>query len=458
MSFRLRISIVFILLVGSMLTLFGSYLYLQSARISAREFYRRLDERADLTERIVREAGRLPFEERDKLERALYNVLPNEALAIFSHDGRTLFQRAGPLPALPKSWIETALNQGVLHVEMEGRYYVVHATDIPEKGGSMIAVASAEDRRGGRELSQLRRSLVIASMLLLVLTVAIAWGFATWTLEPVRALVRKANAIQEPSQRLPVVPGRKDELSNLTNTFNALLGRLEDTFQVQRSFIASASHELRTPLTIMRGALHHAAQRAEGMTELTNKLRTIESQALHMQDMLAQLLVLARIQGPSEHITTDLIRLDEIAERAMERCRSMYSSSSIRFDIQDGSGSEPLVRGNAVLLTAGFYNLLTNAAKYGGDSPIDLVLAKHADERWSLSVTDKGPGMPAEVLARAREMFYRGSETIMADGLGVGLALVDRIAKVHGAEFSIETSKDQGTMATLQFPVAMQEE
>jgi len=453
MSFRLRISLVFVLLVGIILGLFGSYLYVQSDHIRAEEFYQRLDERAALTERFVREAGDLPLDEADHLERTLLAALPNEALAILTPQGKVVFQRADPIPNVPKSWIASALDKGSLHVSYAGRQYVVRATNVPSKGGTMVTLASASDVEGGEQLDQLQRSVILGSVLLLLVTGVIAWGFATWTLIPVRILVRTANEIQEPTQRIPIPPGPQDELGSIATTFNALLARIEAAFQVQRSFIASASHELRTPLTVVRGELHQALQLAHGQDELIGKLRTVESQALHMQDLLAQLLWLARTQGPLENITTDEVRLDEVAERAMERCRARYPERNVHFDMADDEeGKEPLVRGNAVLLTAALYNLLTNAAKYGGESVIYLLLQATGNGWWSISVSDTGPGMSEEVLSRVREMFYRSADASRLDGHGIGLALVDRIAHVHHGRLDIVTAPGKGTSATLVLP------
>ncbi|MFN3876039.1 MAG: sensor histidine kinase [Flavobacteriales bacterium] len=235
--------------------------------------------------------------------------------------------------------------------------------------------------------------------------------------------------------------------------FNDLLARLDDAFATQRSFIATASHELRTPLTVVRGELHQACNAAAGDARLQGHLKRMEEQVLHMQDLLGQLLWLAQTQGVGERLVNETVRLDEVAERAMQRCRMRYPEVGIHFDVQmAGEEAGLAVRGNAVLLTAAVYNLLSNAAKYGGGGGVRLVLVAAAD-RLVVRVSDQGPGMDAETLRRARELFYRGAGREAIDGHGIGLSLVDRIARVHGGKVAITSGPAQGTTVELALPL-----
>jgi signal transduction histidine kinase len=294
-------------------------------------------------------------------------------------------------------------------------------------------------------------------LIALVLTAGIAWLYATWALVPVRLLVRRAAEIHEPTERLPEPPGRRgDELAELTIVLNDLLARIDAAFSVQRSFIANASHELRTPLTVLRGEAHQARQLAEGRPELGQRLRGIEEQAIVMQDLLEQLLWLAQTRGAAERIPFAEVRLDEVAERALERCRARYPERPVRLAMDaDAEGREPLVRGNSVLLTAALYNLLTNAVKYGGER-VELrvsVLGRDA----VATVTDHGKGMAPDALARVRELFYRANDAAPLDGHGIGLALVDRIMQVHGGKLELSAVEGKGTVAAVRMALVEQE-
>lgn len=452
MSFRLRMAVVFTLLVGALLALFGVFMLRQAGHLREQEFFDRLEDRAVLVERLIEESQYMTDNEAGHLAQALRDALPEESIVVIGTDGRVLFERE-PME-LPASWLETATRQGRVRITQGDRQFVV--VDRPESRhlGILYTMASAVDATGLASIGALRRSIWLTGLVALLLTAGIAWFYATWVLVPVRTLVRKAAEIHEPSERIPVPAGRRgDELASIATTFNDLLARIDAAFSVQRSFIANASHELRTPLTILRGEAHQARQLLPD-TEAKAHLRAIEEQAVVMQDLLEQLLWLAQTREARERIPFDAVRLDEVAERALERCRARYPDRPVRFTMDpDPEGIEPLVHGNAVLLTAALYNLLTNAVKYGGDR-VELRLGVDGGEVRA-TVTDHGRGMPPEVLARVRELFYRTSDAAPLDGHGVGLALVDRIMQVHGGRLELDTVPELGTVAVLRVPMAL---
>lgn len=447
MSFRSRMAIVFTLLVGALLALFGVLVHAHAEHLREEEFFDRLEDRAVLVERLMEESRSMTVSEAGHLAQALRDALPEESIVVIGTDGQVLFERE-PID-LPTSWRETASRKGRARITQGLRQFVV--VDRPETRplGILYTMASAIDAAGHESLRELRRSMWTTGLVALLLTAGIAWLYATWALVPVRLLVRKAAEIHEPSERIPVPPGRSgDELAAIATTFNALLSRIDNAFSVQRSFIANASHELRTPLTILRGEAHQARQ--GGISPQTAAhLRAIEEQVLVMQDLLEQLLWLAQTRGAAERIPFAEVRLDEVAERALERCRARYPERPVRFAMdEEPEGREPLVHGNAVLLTAALYNLLTNAVKYGGER-IELRVSVQGSDAVA-TVTDHGKGMAPEALARVRELFYRASDATPIDGHGIGLALVDRIMQVHGGRLELSAVEGKGTVALVR--------
>lgn len=451
MSFRSRMAIVFTVLVGALLALFGVLVHAHAEHLREEEFFDRLEDRAVLVERLMEESRGMTVSEAGHLARALRDALPEESIVVIGTDGQVLFERA-PID-LPTSWRKTASRKGRARITQGLRQFVV--VDRPETRplGILYTMASAIDAAGHESLRELRRSMWTTGLVALLLTAGIAWLYATWALVPVRLLVRKAAEIHEPSERIPVPPGRSgDELAAIATTFNALLSRIDNAFSVQRSFIANASHELRTPLTILRGEAHQARQ-ADLNPQTAAHLRAIEEQAMVMQDLLEQLLWLAQTRGAAERIPFAQVRLDEVAERALERCRARFPDRPVRLAMdEDPEGREPLVHGNAVLFTAALYNLLTNAVKYGGER-IELRVAVQGRDAVAM-VTDHGKGMAPEALARVRELFYRAADAAPLDGHGIGLALVDRIMHVHGGKLELSAVEGKGTVAVVRMPLA----
>lgn len=450
MSFRLRMAVVFTLLVGVIMVFFGALVHAHGEKLREEEFYDRLEDRAVLVEHLIEESRRMPLDEGEHLAQALRDALPDESIIVLGLDGRMLFQRS-PLE-LPDSWKETATRKGRARIAQGDRQFVV--IDRPETRplGILYTMASAVDERGLASMSALRRSMLITGLIALLITAGLSWLYATWALVPVRLLVRTASEIRDPSERIPVTGGNsRDELASMATVINELLERIDAAFQMQRSFIANVSHELRTPLTVLRGEAHQAQQLASGQAELTQRLKGVEEQAVLMQDLLEQLLWLAQTRGAAEQIPFSDVRLDEVAERALDRCRARYPDKPLRFAMEpDAEGREPLVRGNAVLLTAALYNLLTNAVKYGGDSA-SLRIAVQGDE-VVVAVTDHGQGIPQEAIARVKELFFRSSTAAPLDGHGIGLALVDRIMHVHHGLLELTALPGKGTVATMRVP------
>lgn len=450
MNFRARMALVFTLLVGVLLGLFGLFVQARAEALRKAEFFERLEERALLVEQLIEESRQLPVSEAEHLTEVLRDALPNEAILVIGVDGTVVFQRAADGMEVPASWRGTANRLGRVRVSQGDRQSVVIDTPDALRYGIRYTMASAVDVQGLASLHSLRRSLFIGILIALAITAVLAWMYATWALIPVRMLIARVSAIREPSERLDTPEDRRpDEIGAIAVAFNDLLVRLDDAFAAQRSFIATASHELRTPLTVVRGELHQVRNAVQGDAIVSGHLQRMEEQVLHMQDLLGQLLWLAQTQGVGERLVNDVVRLDEVAERAMERCRMRYPQVGIHFDMEvTDDGTDFAVKGNAVLLTAAIYNLLSNAAKYGGGGTVRLVLSS-GSEAVKVRVSDQGPGMDAETLRRARELFFRASDKEATDGHGIGLSLVDRIARVHGGTVAISSGPSEGTTVEL---------
>lgn len=451
MSFRARMAVAFTVLVGAILGLFGFLVHAHSERLRAEEFFDRLTDRALLVEALIDEAQSMTSGEAEHISEALSDALPDEGILVLGPDGRVLFKRSAGGLAIPESWRRLASSAGTARfADGDHQYVVIDRPESLTRNGIKYTLAAAADKQGHTAMAELRRSMLITGFIAVLATAGLAWLYATWALVPVRLLVRKAEEVQEPSQRIPAPPGRKgDELSSIASIINRLLDRIEGAFDQQRSFIANVSHELRTPLTVLRGEVHQAI----GSGEAWSHLNAIEEQAMHMQDLLEQLLWLAQVRTAGDHASTTLVRVDDVAERAMDRCRARYPSRPLRFNIeQDEAGREPSVMGNAVLITAALYNLLTNAAKYGGAGPVELRISIRNSEVLA-AVIDSGPGIASKEISRVRAPFVRTGNAIAHDGHGIGLALVDRIMQVHGGAFNLLSREGEGTTATLRLPL-----
>ena len=227
---------------------------------------------------------------------------------------------------------------------------------------------------------------------------------------------------------------------------------ISDTHRLElmrRDFVGNVSHELRTPLTVMRGYLDTLQELDALQSEQIQKpLRQMNAQTDRMEVLLKDLLLLSKIESFESRPKTDRVMLQPIIEVVLDDLRQAYPNSQIDV-IFDDVGS---VLGDAGELKSAIVNLVENALKYGEGKPIEVRLSR-ADGRLIFSVTDSGPGIPANQVARLTERFYRtdASRSQRIPGTGLGLAIVKHVATAHRADLDIRSMIGEGSTFSLSF-------
>jgi signal transduction histidine kinase len=295
-------------------------------------------------------------------------------------------------------------------------------------------------RDGQRGLRNYLDSLALTVPLFAALGALVAWLLSASALAPLETLIRAAKHVADSGDLSARVPSKngfaKSELERLGTTFNQMLERLQGFREREVGFTRTAAHELRTPLTALRAQLDAQAQ---GWVTADEALESARNQTERMTKLSEALLILAR-EGRTEMASLDLAQLaQEVAAR--------HGVAYIGPDSSPGSG---MMRGSMVLLERALENLLENAAIHAVNSSVTVQL-EHINSGLQLSVTDTGRGLSPEALERAREAFYRAPGT-KSQGSGLGLAVVDRIARAHGGTFKLENNDPHGLRATLELP------
>jgi two-component system, OmpR family, sensor kinase len=287
---------------------------------------------------------------------------------------------------------------------------------------------------GQRGLRNYLESLALTVPLFSALGALVAWLLSASALAPLETLIRAASHVADSgdlSARVPTRTGR-NELERLGSTFNQMLERLQGFREREVGFTRTAAHELRTPLTALRAQLDAQAQ---GWVTADEALESARNQTERMTKLSEALLILAR-EGRTEMASLDLAHL---AQEVAARHEIAYI----------GPDSSP-TRGSSILLERALENLIENATIHAANSSVQVQL-EQIDSTLQLSVTDTGRGLSPEALERAREAFYRAPGT-KSQGSGLGLAVVDRIARAHGGTFKLENNDPHGLRATLEIP------
>ena len=300
-------------------------------------------------------------------------------------------------------------------------------------GFVLVVGASLSDR--DEALDGLLAQLLIGGPVALLLSSGAAYLLARAALRPVEAMRARAGEISAESaeQRLPL-PDSQDEIRRLGETLNAMLGRLDEGLRRERRFVADAGHELRTPLALLQTELELALRRPRSSEELQAALHSASEEVDRLTRLAEDLLVLASSEDGalplrvSEFQVREL--LDTVARRFAERAREQNRTLEVEGPREDAAV------GDRVRLEQALGNLVDNALRHGA-GPVGLQ-AKRDHGELVLRVSDEGAGFPPEFLRHAFERFSRADEARSRGGAGLGLAIVDAVARAHGGEARAE--------------------
>lgn len=316
----------------------------------------------------------------------------------------------------------------------------VRTLTVPIDGGdqsaAFVVAYFPEDER--EDALTAIRLIAIAGAVVLVLTALVAWSVADRVLLPIRRLTSTAKTVSDSrlSERIPVEG--HDELAELGTTFNAMIERLEQSFEYQRQFLDDVAHELRTPITIARGNVEllgdTPAERDEAAAIISDELD-------RMARYVSDLLVLAKAGRP-DFLRLDPVDLGDLANSFLQRVRSLGDRRWV-LDEAPPPGTAA-VAGDEERLNQAAVNLATNAVQHTTSGDEIGIGVRTLGDTYHLWVRDTGPGIDETVLDRLFDRYTRGatSRTRRADGLGIGLSIVDAIAAAHGGSVAAANTGD----------------
>ena len=294
---------------------------------------------------------------------------------------------------------------------------------------------------------------LIAVPLALILSGLGGYFLARKSLFPVAQMSSRAANISAANldDRLPV-NNANDELGRLAIVLNALLDRLESSFEQQRRFMADASHELRTPLAIVRGESEVALSKdSRTVEEYQESLRIVNDESKFLTEIVEGLFTLARADSGELKANVREVYLDELIGDCVRSIRTLAEKRNIAIEF---TSEETTVKGDESLLRRMCLNLLDNAVKYNIDG--GRIFIKLADRIVTISNT--GEEIDEEHEKLIFERFYRVEKNrsykhqTMTSGAGIGLSIAKRIAQLHGAEIIYRRSNEGENIFEVSFP------
>ncbi|TNC21082.1 sensor histidine kinase [Amycolatopsis alkalitolerans] len=299
------------------------------------------------------------------------------------------------------------------------------------------------------ELHQLLLQSGIALAIMTVVSIGLGWIVAGRVLRPLRTITAAVRDISATSlHRRLALSGPRDELTELGETFDGLLARLEASFQAQRRFIANASHELRTPLARQRALAQVALADPDATAE---SLRTVHHRILaagaQQERLIDALLTLARGQaGIDRH---DHIDLADLARQALATRAAEATTRDI--DLRATLRPAP-TSGDPRLVERVITNLIDNALQHNRPAGHLNVDTDSRDGHAMVTVSNTGPRIPADAIDRLFQPFQHLGTDRVGDRLGLGLSIVQAIASAHHAMITAQPRADGGLTVTVSFP------
>lgn len=300
--------------------------------------------------------------------------------------------------------------------------------------------------------------LIIGSAIAMVVAGLAGWLSTRRALAPLQAVTQTALQItraDDLSRRILYQGPSDDEVGQLIHAFNQTLGRLENLFNTQRRFIADVGHELRTPLTVIKGNVD--LMRRMGCSD-DESLVSIEDEVDRLTRLVGDLLLLAQAESGKLPLDIRTVELDTLVLEAMQQMR-VLAREKLKMRLADID--QVLVCGDRDRLKQVLVNLIGNAIKYtppGGEVVVGL---GKADNQAQITVSDTGPGIPEEDLPYVFERFYRGekSRTRSKDGkgFGLGLSIAYWIVRNHGGTIEVDSKLGQGTTFCVWLPLPQDE-
>jgi heavy metal sensor kinase len=463
---RARLTLWYVSVLAIILLLVGGLIYI----LLARALYSRIDDSLQSVMAIAMTSLANDLAEGQDMEDAARSTAAElssrrQMVAVYDPAGRLLAEEgrakhlAFALP--PPGAIPTDdlmfLTVGETRDDDDRHRLAIRLVSIPPSHTKYIVVVGNPLEPTDEELESLREILGYVVPMALIVAGFGGWFLARQSLSPVVAMADRARRIgvENLSGRLPVVNPR-DELGRLAETFNDLLGRLEASMTQQRQFMADASHELRTPVATARTAASVALQKPRrDEREYRETLHIVEQQTTRLSRIVDDMFTLARADAGNYPLHQTPMYLDEVVDEVVRSARVLAAAKGV--SVQSSAISSATFSGDEDLIRRLLVNLIDNAVRYAPRGSTVQTELERTPAGYSISISDKGPGIPPDVQPHIFERFYRGDAArarSQSDGAGLGLALARWIATVHGGQVILAQTSAAGTTFTVQLPAS----
>lgn len=315
----------------------------------------------------------------------------------------------------------------------------------PDNEGNFIIIVTARNIQGDYLKSSLRSILLAVLIISSILIFVLLWWNAQMITKPLEEMVARMQEITSKDLHLRLAERKgNDELSQTINYFNKMIERLEISFNSQKTFIANASHELKNPLTAIMGECEVMQFKEFTPDEYKVSIQRIESEIERLNALVNNLFRLVQTdldisESGAErlNITAEINELAQHFKHTKYYDRVVFNNDNTTF----------YIKSNKHLLLIALQNIIDNACKYSKDAV--TVHAYKEKQKFKITISDKGIGIPNDEKDKIFDTFYRASNTHNYKGSGIGLSLAYKILMLSNAHFDVVSSQNSGTVISI---------
>ena len=451
MTIRNKLTILFTSIMAGLLSLFALIIYFSFSSNREEEYYNLLQHTAITKANLYLDASVAPAVMQLIYQHADTSQF-HEQVAIYDTTAHLLYSdlkekniSASTNQLLGKILLARNIRFNREGIQVIGIIYRHHQTNY-------IIIAEARDNAGYIKLRNFKFTLSIAFIIACFFIYIAGYIFASKALQPVSALVDRVEEITATNLDLRIKEGNgKDEISELAITFNAMLNRLEKSFDAQKEFVSNISHELRTPLTAMLTELQVAVEKERSTESYKSSINRAIDDARKLVRLFQSLLDLAKANYDHTEISFKELRLDEVILDARNDLLRNHPEFKINIIFEQEIEDDDFISvlGNEYLLKVAFMNLIDNGCKFSEEHEASVAIT-YLKEKTILRFQDNGIGIIEEELTKIFNPFFRGGDKKFVGGNGIGLSLTQKIIDLHQGSITVNSQIGKGTLFTVE--------
>lgn len=420
------------------------FLYSQNAQ---KALYKNLKKTAHIVAFFHLEEDELNAIEFEKVRRQFDEIVSGTTYQVYNNQNNIVWGNKGS--EILAATLEKVHKEKYLHFSTEDDF--CYGIFYEDNQGDFIIIVKEPKSVLNEQLIQLLWILLSALVIGLIAVVLISRWLARIAYSPFSHIIEQVRNIP-PNNPIDQIdsPNTKDELQELTDTFNHLLEQISETFSIQKNFVSYVSHEFKTPLASMLGNLEVFSLKDRSPREYEEISRKLIIQIHQLEEILNTLIVISDLRKGTD--MNNQFRVDELIWEIIEKVSFNYINCKVNIQIGILPEDEDLLilhKDQTQVLMA-LYNIIENAVKYSKGETIDIRLHK-IQNKLSLVVEDKGIGISPEELENIGKPFYRANNASLMQGSGIGLSIALRILDKNNIQYEILSKEGEGTIVTVLF-------